>query len=265
MPGADGEERVRGARRDGAEHADAGCEQVDVAAGGREGARASRSASRRRRRGRPAPSSAAGYEARLPLWPPLPAAATSSTPCFVAYLTAARSVGEVCEPLEAQVDDACAVVDGPDDAGGLVDVGERRAAARLDDHQPSQPGRRSPRRATRRTFRDRPCRRRRSRRGDVVGDRLPGGERGRRQVGARVDDGDRDRGGAVEHRHGYLVEMRRGASATRAPQRSASGTAASARVRGTSARTKRMPGRARRATRVGHVDGRDVERGDARR
>jgi hypothetical protein len=49
------------------------------------------------------PSSAAGYEARLPLWPPLPAAATSSTPFFVAYLTAARSVAEVCEPLRLRL------------------------------------------------------------------------------------------------------------------------------------------------------------------
>jgi hypothetical protein len=39
----------------------------------------------------------------LPLWAPLPAAATSSTPFFVAYLTAARSVDEVCEPLRLRL------------------------------------------------------------------------------------------------------------------------------------------------------------------
>ena len=121
-----------------AEHADAGCEQVDVAAGGREGARVpvgvdapTTSPSR--------PSSAAGYDGAVAAL----AAVTGGSDeqhALLRRVSDRRALGRRgLRAAQAQVDDASAVVDGPDDAGRLVDVGERRAAVRLDDHQMAWP------------------------------------------------------------------------------------------------------------------------------
>ena len=128
------EEGVRGARCDGAEHADPGCEQVDVAAGGGE-ARA------RPGRCRGADDEAVPAEQRRRVRGAVAALAavtrgSDEQHALLRRVPDRRALGgRGLRAAQAQVDDARAVVDGPDDAGGLVDVGERRAAVRLHDHQ----------------------------------------------------------------------------------------------------------------------------------
>ncbi len=119
---------------------------------------------------------------------------------------------------EADVDDPRAVVDGVDDPGGLVDVGERPVrGAGLDDEELRVAARARDSVAVRHgTGRDR-CDERPV--AVVVADvagagaRVVGGgglrrEIGRRQVGAGVDDGDLDRGGCAQHRVGDAVLVR---------------------------------------------------------
>ncbi len=164
-------------------------------------------------------SSAAGYSTGLPSRYSFPAAATSRTPRAVAYSTARRSVDRGLDAAEAEIDDLGALVDRVDDRGGLVDVGERAVgAARLHDQQPGVAAEAGDALAVR----DRAGRERGDERAvavtvadvgaaveDVVRRRDLGGEVGRGQVGAGVDDGDRDPAGGSEHGLGHGVGARR--------------------------------------------------------